>query len=311
MKEGEIFIKKYLRVIAVLATVVVLVSVFSAQAFVGNQPTSDDVVLKAAIIDQLYDDIPNQYFQTNVTEYFETAGYEVDLYTTKDITIDFYKELPSMDYQFIVIRTHASGQMSKLSSVGLFTGEKYSTNKHSVDQLSGHIGQAAPYSGSRIEKMSQDNLANQTYFAIGPKFVDEKMVGEFPDSVIVLAGCYTASSDRLSQSLIDRGASVVVGWDNNVLADQNDEVTLAFLEKMLVNGEGVPQAVSSVTNEFSLNEEPVHLRYFDKVLEIESDELLDELEIESDELLDELEIESDDLLDEPEITKPPRMIVGT
>jgi len=311
MNEAEIFIKKYFREIAVLATAVVIVSVFSTLAFVGNQTPSDDGIPKAAIIDQLYDEIPSPYFQPNVTEYFETAGYDVDIYTTKDITVDFYKRLPSMDYEFIVIRSHASAYMSKLSSMGLFTGEKYSPNNHSADQLTGHLTKAVPYNTNQQEKIGLENLANQTYFAIGPKFVDEKMVGEFPGSVIVLAGCYTASTDRLSQSLIDRGASVVVGWDDNVLSTQNDKVILALLEKMLVNGEAVPEAVSSVTNEFRLDQEPVQLRYYNKVLEIESDDLLDELEIESDDLLDELEIESDDLLDEPEITNQPRMIIGT
>jgi len=94
------------------------------------------------------------------------------------------------------------------------------------------------------------------------------------------------------------------------IRDWERRSVLAFLEKMLVNGEVVPEAVSSVTNEFRLDQEPVQLRYYNKVLEIESDDLLDELEIESDDLLDELEIESDELLDESEITNQPRMIIG-
>jgi len=262
MNVTTIFIKTHLREIAVLATAVVLVSVFSAQAFVENQTTLDDGIPKAAILDQLHDGIPNPDFQQNATEYFETAGYDVDLYTTKDITVDFYKKLPSMDYEFIVIRSHATGQMFKFSSSALFTGEKYSPNKHSADQLSGHLANAVPYNANEKKQIGLENLANQTYFAFGYKFVDEKMVGEFPGSVIVLAGCYTTSSELLPQSLLDRGASVVVGWDNTVSAAQSDKVILAFLEKMLVNGEVVPEAVSSVTNEFSLHLDPVGIRYY-------------------------------------------------
>ncbi len=262
MNVTAIFIKTHLREIAVLATVVVLVSVFSAQAFVENQTTLDDGILNAAIIDQLHDGMPNTDFQQNATEYFKTAGYDVDLYTTKDITVDFYKKLPSMDYQFIVIRSHATAYLPMFSSEALFTGEMYSTKKHSADQLSGHIWKAVPYNATQIKKIGWENLSNQTYFVIGSKFVDEKMVGEFPGSVIVLAGCDTTRGKLFSQALLDRGASAVVGWDNTVLSTQNDKVVLALLEKMLVNGEEVPEAVSSVTFEFGLHQDPVGLRYY-------------------------------------------------
>jgi len=257
MNVAALFIKIYIRQIVLLATTVVLLSVFSTLAFEEN-----DGIPKAAIIDQLYDRIPNPDFQQNATEYLETAGYDVDLYTTKDITVDFYKKLPSLDYEYIVIRSHSTAYYPKYASEGLFTGEKYSPKKHSAEQLSGHIGLAAPYTVSQLKNMSKEEVDNQTYFVFGSKFVDEKMVGEFPGSVIVLAGCFTTNSERLSQSLIDRGASVVVGWDSSVLSTQNDKVILAFLEKMLVNGEVLPEAVSSVTNEFRLYLDPVGLRYY-------------------------------------------------
>ena len=256
MNVAALFVKAYLRVIAVLATAVVLVSVFSVLAF------EEDGIPKAAIIDQLYDDIPNLGFQQSAIKYFKTAGYEVDLFTTKDITVDFYKELPSMGYEFIVIRSHATTYYPKFASETIFTGEKYSHLKYSDDQLSGHILQAAPYGVPHLKKMTKDNQTIPTYFVIGSKFVEEKMVGKFPGSVIVLAGCFTAKSERLSQSLIDRGASVVVGWDSNILSTQNDTLILAFLEKMLVNGELVPEAVSSMTNEFRDYKDPLGLRYY-------------------------------------------------
>ena len=78
MNVTAIFLKTYLREITVLATAVVLVSVLTL-AFVENQPTLDDGILNAAIIDQLYDGIPNIDFQQNATEYFKTAGYDVDI----------------------------------------------------------------------------------------------------------------------------------------------------------------------------------------------------------------------------------------
>jgi len=261
MNIQAIFIKTHLREVIVLVTAVVLVSVFSTLALVESQTTLDDRIPKAAIIDQLNDQIPNPYFQQNATQYFETAGYQVDLFTTKDITVDFYKELPSMDYEFIVIRTHAISNTALSVSEYLFTSEKYSPEKYSVDQLSGHVAQAVPYATSEIERMSLENLKNQTYFVIGSEFVDDKMVGKFPDSVIILGGCDTIKRGLLSKALLDRGASAVIGWDDTVLSTKNDKVILALLEKMLVNGELVPEAVSSVTFELGLDQDPESLMY--------------------------------------------------
>ena len=262
MNIAALFIKTYLREIAILATAVVLVSVFSTLAFVDDQTTSNDRISKAVLIDQLHDDIPNLGFQQNLTEYFETAGYEVDLYTTKDITVDFYKELPSMNYEFIVARTHALAFGTVETSASLFTGEKYELYKYTQEQLAYQVGKGVPYSFTDSKKIDNENLSNQTYFVVGSKFVDQVMVGEFPGSVIVLAGCDTTKNGLLPLSLLERGASAVVGWDNTVLSDQNDEMVLALLEKMLVNSEEVSEAVSSVMNEYTHYLDPVSLKYY-------------------------------------------------
>jgi len=80
---------------------------------------------KAVIIDQLHNELPSEKFQNKATQYLTDAGYKVDLYTTDEITIDFYKMLPAMNYEYIVIRTHALGQGVVDTSPSLFTGEKY------------------------------------------------------------------------------------------------------------------------------------------------------------------------------------------
>ena len=64
-------------------------------------------IRKAVIIDQLHNDISNPVYHNKATSLLTDAGYEVDVYTTDDITVDFYKELPSMNYEFILIRSHS------------------------------------------------------------------------------------------------------------------------------------------------------------------------------------------------------------
>ena len=96
---------------------------------------------RAVIIDQLYDEMPNENFHLKATEYLETAGYTVDIITTKDITVDYYKNLPSMNYKYVVVRTHGA---ENTNDVVLFTGERYSEEKYIQEQLLGQVQKAAP-----------------------------------------------------------------------------------------------------------------------------------------------------------------------
>ena len=59
---------------------------------------------RAAVIDQLYNDFPNEEFQNKATKHLNDLGYKVDYYLTDEITVDFFKELPSMNYGFIIFR---------------------------------------------------------------------------------------------------------------------------------------------------------------------------------------------------------------
>ncbi len=258
-------LKNYLRPITILVTFGIMVStifIVSFSLYDNNDNNDQAVILKAAIIDQLYDDIPNENYHHKVTKYLEIAGYTVDLYTTKDITVDFYKKLPSMDYQFIVIRSHSLENLPKFSSGALFTGEKYSTDKHSVDQLSGHVWKGVPLVDRIINQTGWENLEDETYFLIGSKFVDEKMRSQFPDSVIVLGGCDTTSNKSLTKSLLARGASTVVGWDGLVNSDQNDIVILSFLEKVLIDKVEIKTAVKAAMEDYDIVEESPTLEYF-------------------------------------------------
>ena len=207
----------------------------------------------AAIIDQLHDQIPNKSAQKKVLKYLESAGYDVDIYTTEDITVDFYKKLPSMNYKFIYIRSH-SLEVDKLgNSTFLFTGEKYDIDKHIYEQLSGQVHNALPLSDQSPDEEINNATIDSTYFTIGSKFVYEQMMGKFPQSVIIIAGCESVRNPDLGLSLIFRGASSVIGWDASVNSIENDRVMLALLEEVLINKIGFNDARISVMEEFGSN----------------------------------------------------------
>ena len=217
---------------------------------------------RALIIDQLYDEMPNTRFHIKATEYLEKAGYTVDIVTTQNVTVDFYKELPKMNYKYVVVRTHGA---ENTNNVVLFTGEYYTEERYVQEQLFGQVEKAAPLReiSYKVDTSDSSNwtIVNETtkiyktstkpvdvtkveYFAIGPNFVDDGMKGSFDDTVFLLGGCNTLSNPSLANSLIDRGASTVIGWDDTVGNSSNDHAMLFFLEKTLVNNEPIDKVLS-------------------------------------------------------------------
>jgi len=214
-------------------------------------------IKKAVIIDQLYRDIPNKSYHKNVKEFLMQAGYEVDLVTTEDITVDYYKQLPSMNYDFIVMRTHSLAIYGDEPSSWIFTGEMYSDKKHTFDTMSGLLSPGVPFFiDEEVElTMTYSEAAKQRHFMIGSKLIFESMEGMFPGSIIVMGGCETMALPHLADSFLSRGASSVIGWDDLVGSNLNDNTIMLLLEEILVNGLKVDEAVDSVMKDFPSGKE--------------------------------------------------------
>ncbi len=238
---------------------------------IQNEIYSYDGVPKAVIIDQLHNDIPSTFFQTKATELLTTAGYEVDIFTTDELDVDFFKKLPIMNYEFIFIRSHSIGNfgldIEEDELVAIFTGEKYRDDKYIQEQLSGQILKGAPFQASAVDMSVDLSEWDQSegpfeisssyeiiddsdpYFLIGSKYIDEQMEGRFPNSVVVLAGCSTLANPSLAKSFINRGASSVIGWDNLIGSFNNDSTTLLFLENLLIKNMETEEAVQAAMDQ--------------------------------------------------------------
>ncbi len=215
--------------------------------------TEDETTIKikkAAIIDQLDRDIPNPRYQNQTMSYLLDAGYDVDLYTTEDITIDFYKELPEMDYEFIVFRTHSLAIYGKNPSEWIFSGELYSNKVHIGETLAGQLSPGVPFVVTEDQTITYSEALSERHFMIGSKFIDESMVGQFPGSVIILGGCETMPHELLAEALVKRGASSVIGWNELINSSKNDRVMTSLLEEILVNGLEIDQAIDLVMDDF-------------------------------------------------------------
>ncbi len=230
---------------------------------------------KAAIIDQLYDEIPNEKFHEQAIGYLEKGGYQVDVFTTSDITVDFYKNLPQMNYEFVVVRTHGVEDLSRENSM-LFTGEFYSEDRYISEQLMGHVNRGAPLlelsfrptdelSGwVKINETTSilkspvkvEDLTRDEYFVITPKFVNEAMNGKFQGTTFILGGCSTLSNTAFAKALVDRGGSSVVGWNDTVGNKNNDGAMILLLKKMFEDNMQVKEAVDFVSQEINYEAMP-------------------------------------------------------
>jgi len=244
--------KKRILIIAWVAAVAIGISYailpINIQNNISQFETMDyDGIPKAIIIDQLYTDVPNDELHKTLTKYLKDEGYTVDIITTDEVTVDFYKQLPSMNYNFILFRGHALGYGAIEDSASLFTGEKYDQHKYVKEQFLGQVNRGVPaYVEEIAARGGRAALENQTYFVVGSKLVNDAMVGQFPDSTIILAGCDTSKRTVLIDALLKRGASEVIGWTGLVGAQDNDEMLLRVLHETFVKDVDMKQAVESV-----------------------------------------------------------------
>ena len=127
----------------------------------------------------------------------------------------------------------------------------------------GHIGRGLPLFYEESVNLVGEARLNQTYFVVGSKFVEEFMVGQFPNSTIILAGCETADGSILADSLIKRGASEVIGWTGLVDSKDNASTLVSLLNKNLVNDIELKDAIQMEMEERKgLLKYPATLKYF-------------------------------------------------
>ncbi len=186
--------------------------------------SSDSHELKAAIVDQLYPTYPNPDFTTEVTQELESYGFEVDIYQG-NITVDFYRNLPTHNYRLIIFRTHSGligPSPEEVKGTYLFTNEPYELGKHKEEQLNDELAMAQVTEGSPV------------VFAIGPKFIANRMIGDFDNTVIIIAGCSCLheTDPSLAEAFVAEGASVYLAWDGSVGLDYVDNATINLMQHL-------------------------------------------------------------------------------
>jgi len=189
----------------------------------------------AAIVDQLSLTQPNPDFAASATDILKQAGYAVDYFPGEEVTVEFYRNLPTHDYELIILRVHsgitievdtATGHRTKSDYVSLFTAEPYSETKYLEEQIGrpvARLGRAPLYEGG------------PALFSIGPEFIEKSMRGSFDDALVVMMGCDGLRSERTAQAFLNKGASAFVSWSQAVSASHTDAATHRLLEHLLID----------------------------------------------------------------------------
>jgi hypothetical protein len=237
---------------ATVAVVCVSLAVLAPTACSGGSSTST-----AAVVDQLSEREPNPAFAETATATLEEAGYAVDYYPADEVTVDLYHELPTQDYDLIVLRAHSAIPREDLSlpsnvpedvlqrimdkigdDVLLFTSEPYEEDAYPEEQKAMELFPIV-YPGETWDK---------AHFAVGSDFI-RSSPGQFDDSVVILMGCRSLASDRTAAAFVDRGASAVVGWTDTVSPSHTDAATEVLLRYLVSEELSVEEAVEKTMAE--------------------------------------------------------------
>ena len=202
----------------------------------------------AAIIDQLSSLQENEGFVANVTRELEDYGFEVDLFQGNNITVEFYRQLPTRGYRLIIFRAH-SGILEQdgevMSRTVLFTNEEYSESGYALEQVYEQLVMGGACQGCPM------------MFGITPRFIraegvigqDKDMVGRFDDTVIIMMGCSGIAMEDMARAFVDKGASVYLAWDRSVELHYVDEATPYLIHQLCSEELTIREVVNSTMAE--------------------------------------------------------------
>ena len=219
-----------LAIVAVAATVLIALI---AGYFILSASDEGSGVPSAVIVDQLSAGGAKPPFAHTVTEQLEAAGYTVDYYPAEEVTVDFYRQLPTLGYDLILLRAH-SGLIQGGEREGeafLFTSEPYN-NQEYPEELSERRLLSATYSGDGlssnlrsiavVDKEAPADILTKSYRSADPDAAPvglaySRMDGDSREQLINLIRLYI---NRSSDDLAGNGWSKVesAGFDGITFA---------------------------------------------------------------------------------------------
>jgi len=250
---NEVFAyKKRARIISIVVifviifSLIVAVSYYLVSYFPGFNSTIDetegdlsDNSSRAALIDALYSNHPNEEFTKSINRTFQEAGINVDIYQGKEVTVEFLKKMNS-GYKLIILRMHSA--LSSSDELYLFTAEPYSAEKYTSEQRFRLVKEAYPTEDS------------QSVFAVNWGFIKRLMTGKFDGTLVIVMGCDGALDLWMAQEFINQGAVGYVAWNGPVLLSHSDEAILYLIQVLYTEKLRLEEAVEKTDSQ--IGEDP-------------------------------------------------------
>jgi hypothetical protein len=199
------------------------------------KPANFNPELKAAIVDQVSLTAPNETFVQTAASILTEANYSVDYYSGENVTVDFYRYLPTGEYRLIILRVHSAQFVNgskEFPMVNLFTSEPYTTSKYVSEQMDNELVTALYYKGS------------PEYFAITPSFIENCMKGSFNNATIIMMGCEGLEYTSTAKAFIEKGAKVYISWNAPVTSSFSDAATINLLQHLITERQTIEESTS-------------------------------------------------------------------
>jgi hypothetical protein len=209
------------------------------------KPENSNPELKAAIVDQLSLTFPNQAFIQAAVDILERANYSIDYYAGENVTVEFYRNLPTHGYKILILRVHSLTDIFQGKSwVDFFTSELYSTTRYVYEQLTQQIASLGYYPGAQTR-----------YFGISQDFVKTSMNGGFNNTLVVAMGCNGLNNADMAEAFIEKGARVYVSWNGSVSPSHTDQAITQLLQHLVTEKQTIRQAVYDAMIDVGLDPE--------------------------------------------------------
>ncbi|NWG09248.1 MAG: hypothetical protein HXX80_02880 [Nitrososphaerales archaeon] len=193
-------------------------------------PPSNGGELKVAILDSLYVMDPNESFLDEANRTLSDAGFDVDMYIGSDVTVELFKNLPSLGYKLIVLRVHTAYEPD---IVAFFTGN-YADSGYFTEQLMGWV---------RIGEVE-----GERFYAVTPDLIRIASSGGFQKSIVIVDSCYGLNLTSMAIAFIEKGASAYIAWDKGVYPNYSDNATLRLIDNLL-EGMTVEEAIQATPSD--------------------------------------------------------------
>jgi hypothetical protein len=242
--------KKDFRRSLVLWLVVCLIIVIALSGWSwlsARQPISENVpetmpenTVSLGIVDQFYNQNPS--FTDHLVQFLEQHDVTYNVHKDAEVTVELYRNLPTFEYKLIILRVHAGILKFQEEETALFTSEEYNTYDYWAEQFLEQVGSG--FMGETLE---------DPVFTINPRFVTERMEGDFGNATIVLSSCWGLHNNILAEAFIEKGASTFIGWDERVELEHTDRAVLALLDGLISEELTVEEAVDKVMEEVGVD----------------------------------------------------------